>query len=139
MRTAELARNAINDYCLALDTGDFALLERTFDTDIVLALPGGDTVDGHAQVIAFFRDATSHPAMHRKHFTTNVTIGPRTEYEASGEAYFLSLLGEPGDLVLAWGRFAFAARRQGDAATLTRLELLVEQAPTPVAVLSNGA
>jgi len=139
LQTAEKARNAIHDYCLALDTGDFALLARIFSADVVLGLPGGDSIEGIDAVLDFFRTATAQPATHRKHFTTNVTIRQCDGNDVSGECYFLSLLGDPGNLVLAWGRFAFTARRQDEGVRITRLDLIVEQAPAPVSFLASGS
>ena len=139
LQTAELTRQAINDYCLALDTGDFGLLERTFNDEIVLGLPGGDTVSGIDAVLAFFREATAKTVTHRKHFTTNVTIRHCDGTTASGESYFMSLLGDPGDLVLAWGRFLFEARLSADSVEITRLDLVIEQTPAPVSFLATGA
>lgn len=139
LQTAEKARQAIHDYCLALDTGDFALLARTFTHDIVLGLPGNEQVKGIDAVLSFFKDATARQVTHRKHFSTNVTIRSSDAEQATGESYFLSILGDPGDLTLAWGRFAFVARRTGDDVQIARLDLLVEQAPVPVSFLSTGS
>lgn len=136
LETAELTRNALTDYCFALDSSDLDLLRQTFSDDIQLTLPDGQSVVGNAAVVTFFADAITTPAEHRKHFVTNISIERSEAMSASGHCYFQSLLGQTGDFHLAWGRFNFVTRRDGDHVRIERFAMIVEQMPSPAFALS---
>lgn len=135
LELAESARAALNDYCLALDTHDLDLLGQVFSKEAVLQLSADDTVTGNDQIVALLKQAIQQPVKHRKHFVTNVTMRETTPERATGECYFFSMLSDPGEPVLAWGRFQFTASRSGLAAVLDRLEFQIEQAPVPASVI----
>jgi len=136
LEMAELARTALNDYCLALDTGDFTLLSRTFADDARLVVSIDTEITGRSAIVTTLQDATANKVEHRKHFVSNVAIRECSPDRASGDCYFLSMLSDPGEPVLAWGRFDFEVARTADGAELATLVFHIEQLPIAASAIA---
>jgi len=119
---AELTREVISRYCLALDTDDLNMLRGVFSDDIVLHRPPGEPLTGN-RVMQFFTDALAEKVTHRKHFNTNPLI-TRTEGKTlAAQSYFFAFHHNHGELSLAWGSYDLSVRIEGGAALITALTI----------------